>query len=131
MPSAHNLLQTGIEVNARNKHKQTPLHNLCHCIGRKPHQSGSSCLLDLLEARADVTLIDQSKLSCMDTMCRSFYEIRSPPHGLLCDPALEAALAPLWLFHARGLRSAPLQEKIQWFRKVLAILYDHTKDRES
>ena len=96
-PNADYLLQAGSDVNACNKQKKTPLHSLCLCIGREPSQATVSCMSQLLEAKANVTLNDAEGQTCMDVLCNSFNKNHSAVRGMLCDSRLEHALFPLWL----------------------------------
>lgn len=125
-PPARHLLEARAQVNALNKAKWTPLHELCLTLGRMPHQASSSCMQELLEARADVMFRDFDGL---EMMCDSFYDNHRVVNcGRLCDPSLECAMYPLWLAQASQLRNASSSEKFRWFHEVLLLLLDYDND---
>lgn len=140
-PGVAPLLEARAEVNMLSSIGWAPLHYLSLSVGRSGRHEGASCLQNLLEKRADASLVvlPESRC-CVDIFLRSkfereFAQIRAGGEAAqalamdllskkhLCDNFTDQFLRPLLMAKARDLRGSCLETKAKWFYEVLQSLH--------
>ena len=126
LPPARILLDAKAEINAMCSKGMTPLHSLCGTLGWIVCRDGVTNIHELLEARADASMLDLEARSPAAILCSQFYKrdtlVLYGFHGPLCPEPLDAALKPLLLAEAQSLKETSFEKKVEWFRGVLEYL---------
>ncbi|CAJ1446587.1 unnamed protein product [Effrenium voratum] len=128
LPSARALLEASGSVNSLCSRGLTPLHVLCSTIGDLQCRDGVQNLQQLLDARADPTMVDTGGRRPSEVLCSHFFRredlILHGFHGPLCPEPLDTVFLPLLSAEAK-LTGGGFEKKVEWFRAALFALLMH------